>query len=187
MVRYLISASECFRPRTVDMSVVHVIIANVRFCGDYYSGSRLTSTNNTMTLVFESWDNYNHWTGFSASYLVTGSGKYNSTLFLLVISTGNTPILLLLIVSTGIPPALFLLAVSTCLPPTLFLAMVSTSLPPTLFLAVVSTGASPTLFLLVVCTCLPATMFLLLVSTGLPPALFLPVVSTDRRWLLATL
>ena len=173
-VRYLISASECFRPRTVDMSVVHVIIANVRFCGDYYSGSRLTSTNNTMTLVFESWDNYNHWTGFSASYLVTGSGKYSSTLFLLVISTGNTPILLLLIVSTGIPPALFLLAVSTCLPPTLFLTVVSTSVPPTLFL-------------LVVCTCLPPTLFLLLVSTGLPPALFLPVVSTGRRWLPSTL
>ena len=64
------------------MSVVHVIIPNVRFCGDYYSGSRLTSTNNTMTLVFESWDNYNHWTGFSASYLVTGSGKYRSTFYL---------------------------------------------------------------------------------------------------------
>ena len=88
------------------MSVVHVIIANVRFCGDYYSGSRLTSTNNTMTLVFESWDNYNHWTGFSASYLVTGSGKYRSTLFLLVVITDLPSTFFLLVVFTDLPPTL---------------------------------------------------------------------------------
>ena len=126
------------------MSVVHVIIANVRFCGDYYSGSRLTSTKNTMTLVFESWDNYNHWTGFSASYLASGSGKHSSTLFLLVIST-------------GIPPTLFPLVVSTGIPPTLFPLVVSTGIPPTLLLIVVRTGIPPALFLLVVSTCLPPT------------------------------
>ena len=91
---------------TCLLSVVHVIIANVRFCGDYYSGSRLTSTKNTMTLVFQSWDNYNHWTGFSASYLVTGSGKYRSTLFLLVVITDLPSTLFPLVVSTGIHPAL---------------------------------------------------------------------------------
>ena len=139
-VWYLISASECFRPGTVDMSVVHVIIANVRFCGRYYSGSRLTSTNNTMTLVFESRDNYNHWTGFSASYLVTGSGKYSSTLFLLVISTYPPPTLFLAVVSTGVPSTIFLAVASRCLPPTMFLLLVSTGLPPALFLPVVSTG-----------------------------------------------
>ena len=88
------------------MSVVHVIIANVRFCGDYYSGSRLTSTKNTMTLVFESRDNYNHWTGFSASYLVSGSGKYSSTLVLLVVITDLPPTLFLLVVITDLPPTL---------------------------------------------------------------------------------
>ena len=64
------------------MSVVHVVIHNVRFCGEYYSGSRLTTTNNTMTLVFQSWYNYYHWTGFSASYIVSGSGKYRSISYL---------------------------------------------------------------------------------------------------------
>ena len=127
----LICASECFRPGTVDMSVVHVIIGNVRFCGRYYSGSRLTSTNNTMTLVFESRDNYNHWAGFSASYLVTGSGKYSSTLFLLVISTGIPLPFFPLVVSTGIPPTLLLLVVRTGIPPALFLLVVSTCLSPT--------------------------------------------------------
>ena len=82
------------------MSVVHVIIHNVRFCGDYYSGSRLTSTNNTMTLVFESWDNYNHWTGFSASYLVTGSGKYRST-FCPVSASGKYSSTSYLIIGSG--------------------------------------------------------------------------------------
>ena len=88
------------------MSVVHVILANVRFCGRYYSGSRLTSTNNTMTLVFQSWDNYNHWTGFSASYLVNGSSKYRSTLFLLVVITDLPSTFFLLVVITDLPPTL---------------------------------------------------------------------------------
>ena len=59
----------------VDMRVLYIFVHNVRFCGHMYYGSRLTSTQNTMTLVFQSWDNIDHSTGFSASYLVTGSGK----------------------------------------------------------------------------------------------------------------
>ncbi|XP_070174252.1 cubilin-like [Littorina saxatilis] len=42
-------------------------------CGTYYYGPRLSSTGNTMTLVFEAKDNdYTRFTGFSAVYLVLG-------------------------------------------------------------------------------------------------------------------
>lgn len=63
--------------RCTNLDYYHFYLHD-RFCGEYYFGSRLTSTKNTMTLVFQSWDNYNHFTGFSASYLVTGSGKYKT-------------------------------------------------------------------------------------------------------------
>ena len=71
------------------MSVLHILVYNLRFCSDYYYGSRLTSTKNTMTLVFQSWENYNHLTGFSASYLVTGSGKYRAAFSASSLVTGH--------------------------------------------------------------------------------------------------
>ena len=71
------------------MSVLHILVYNLRFCSDYYYGSRLTSTKNTMTLVFQSWENNNHLTGFSASYLVTGSGKYRAAFSSSYLVTGR--------------------------------------------------------------------------------------------------
>ena len=91
------------------MAVLHVLLYNFRFCGDYYSGSQLNSTKNTMTLVFESWYNYNHWTGFSASYIVTASSKYKTGFSAPYLLTGSewqpagfSALMLLLVVSVGL-------------------------------------------------------------------------------------
>ena len=151
------------------MSVPHVMFYNVRFCGDQYSGARLTSTNNTMTLVFQSLYNYYHWTGFSASYIVTGSGKYRYAVHLVLVVESTCLDFLLFnllfaVVNTHLPPTLLLLAVS------IGLEFLPTTLLAVLLRVVVNTGLNylrPTMVLAVVSRTLLPTLLLKEVSTGL--------------------